>query len=79
MLEMRPGCERCDGDLPPTSGDALICSFECTFCQHCATTQLGGTCPNCEGGLLPRPTRAEALLGKFPATTTRTYNPALSS
>jgi hypothetical protein len=79
MLEMRPGCERCDRDLPPASGEALICSFECTFCQDCATTQLRGTCPNCQGDLVRRPTRAEALLAQFPATTARTYNPAPSS
>lgn len=30
MLEMRPGCECCDKDLPPDSVDARICTFECT-------------------------------------------------
>lgn len=30
MLELRPGCECCDKDLPPDSGDARICTFECT-------------------------------------------------
>jgi hypothetical protein len=32
MLELRPGCECCDKDLPPDALDARICSFECTFC-----------------------------------------------
>jgi len=30
MLELRPGCECCDKDLPPDSADARICTFECT-------------------------------------------------
>ncbi|HEX9748758.1 MAG TPA: DUF1272 domain-containing protein, partial [Methylomirabilota bacterium] len=30
MLELRPGCECCDRDLPPGAEDARICSFECT-------------------------------------------------
>jgi hypothetical protein len=33
MLQLRPDCECCDADLPPDSGDAPICSFECTFCR----------------------------------------------
>ncbi len=71
MLEMRPDCERCGTDLPPDSGAARICSFECTFCAGCADGPLGGTCPNCGGDLAPRPTRAEALLAGFPAATER--------
>ena len=39
MLELRPGCECCDRDLPPESPDALICSFECTFCRDCAQSR----------------------------------------
>ena len=31
MLELRPGCECCDRDLPPDSDQARVCSFECTF------------------------------------------------
>ena len=33
MLELRPGCECCDKDLPPDSMEARICSYECTFCR----------------------------------------------
>ena len=33
MLDLRPNCECCDTDLPGDSPDALICSFECTFCR----------------------------------------------
>jgi hypothetical protein len=75
MLQMRPGCECCDRDLPPDSSEAMICSFECTFCSDCVTTVLHGVCPNCGGGFSPRPTRAAALLQKYPAMTERTHNP----
>lgn len=74
-LEMRPGCERCDTDLPPESDGARICSFECTFCADCTDGPLAGTCPNCGGVLRARPTRATALLAKHPAVTERTYSP----
>ena len=37
MLKLRPNCECCDKDLPPDAADALICTFECTFCADCAT------------------------------------------
>lgn len=70
MLEMRPGCECCDKDLPPEA-EALICSFECTFCPECAETVLKGVCPNCGGNFAPRPTRAAKLLMKSPASTRR--------
>jgi hypothetical protein len=35
MLELRPTCENCNTPLPPDATDAMICSFECTFCRHC--------------------------------------------
>jgi hypothetical protein len=57
MLEMRPNCERCGRDLPADAADAVICSFECTFCAACAQSNLGGKCPNCSGVLERRPTR----------------------
>ena len=75
MLELRPGCECCDRDLPPDSPDAVVCSFECTFCRACAEQRLGGRCPNCGGELVARPRRSTALLGKFPASTKRVHNP----
>lgn len=40
MLELRPNCECCDKDLPPDSLEAVICTFECTFCQSCASGVL---------------------------------------
>ena len=71
MLELRPNCECCDRDLPPSASDAVICSFECTFCIGCASGVLKGKCPNCGGNLMPRPTRAVALLAKSPASSAR--------
>ena len=56
-LELRPNCEYCDRDLPPGSVDARICSYECTFCAECVETHLHNVCPNCGGGLVPRPIR----------------------
>ena len=51
MLEIRPNCECCDKDLPPDSLEAMICTFECTFCASCADAVLHGVCPNCGGNL----------------------------
>lgn len=71
MLALRPSCEKCDRDLPPESGDARICSFECTFCVACAEGVLNGVCPNCGGGFERRPVRPAAALVKYPASTER--------
>lgn len=54
-LEMREHCERCDVALAP-DGDAVICSFECTFCRSCAEA-MDFVCPNCSGELVTRPKR----------------------
>ena len=61
MLEMRPNCETCNRDLPPTSPEAFICSYECTFCVECTTGPLRQTCPNCGGNLERRPVRQPKL------------------
>lgn len=74
MLALRPNCECCDRDLPATSADARICSFECTFCVDCAAT-LGSRCPNCGGELLTRPRRPAAKLARYPASTERVLKP----
>jgi hypothetical protein len=71
MLQLRPNCECCDKDLPPDAPDAMICTFECTFCADCATEVLGGLCPNCGGNFSPRPIRPSALLTKYPASAER--------
>lgn len=75
MLELRPGCECCDRDLPPDSAGARICSFECTFCADCADQRLQGRCPNCGGELLPRPRRPAEKLARFPASAVRVHKP----
>ncbi len=56
-LELRPNCEYCDKDLPPAATDAMICTYECTFCANCVETKLHNVCPNCGGGFAPRPIR----------------------
>jgi uncharacterized protein len=56
-LELRPNCEYCDVDLPPVATNAMICTFECTFCESCVETHLHNVCPNCGGGLAHRPIR----------------------
>ena len=71
MLDLRPNCECCNKNLPPAATDAMICSFECTFCRDCAETTLGGRCPNCGGGLVARPIRPAEKLAQYPASTVR--------
>ncbi len=68
MLELRPNCECCDKDLPPEAADARICTYECTFCAHCADGPLKGVCPNCSGNFAARPIRPPAMLARHPAS-----------
>ena len=81
MLEIRPTCEHCNKSLPANSTEAMICSFECTFCQLCADEILDNVCPNCGGGFTQRPVRPsknykdENYLGKYPASTTVKHRP----
>ncbi|MFC0462792.1 DUF1272 domain-containing protein [Kineococcus gynurae] len=72
---MRPTCERCDRDLPPTAQDAWICSFECTWCADCAASVLAGRCPNCGGRLSPRPPRDEERPPSTPVSTGGVVDP----
>jgi len=74
MLALRPSCEHCDRDLPFDSDQAMICTFECTFCRDCVRL-LAGTCPNCGGNFQPRPIRPAHLLKKYPAATERVHKP----
>ena len=71
MLELRPNCECCDKDLPPDAADAMICTYECTFCADCAMGVLGGVCPNCGGNFAPRPIRPAAMLVRNPPSAIR--------
>jgi len=81
MLELRPTCENCNKNLPPSSLEAMICTFECTFCATCVEKILGNVCPNCGGGFCPRPIRPTAdwkggnFLGAYPAGTTVRHRP----
>jgi hypothetical protein len=68
MLALRPNCECCDRDLPPASPEAMICSYECTFCRDCAGRVFQGRCPNCGGELVRRPIRPAERLQKHPAS-----------
>jgi hypothetical protein len=71
MLQLRPNCECCDTDLPADSARAMICSFECTFCESCARERLAGKCPNCGGELVRRPIRPQGALQRDPASSER--------
>lgn len=79
MLELRPNCEGCDKDLPPSSTEACICSYECTFCLSCVESLLLNVCPNCGGGFSPRPIRPQyeyrqgVSLATRPASTRRVH------
>jgi hypothetical protein len=75
LLELRPNCECCDKDLPPHAADAMICTFECTFCRNCVKTKLGGVCPNCGGNFAPRPIRPLEKLENNPPSTVRVRKP----
>ena len=80
-LELRPTCEHCNKALPPEAGDAMICSFECTFCRTCVEQVLENVCPNCGGGFSPRPIRPAAnwrgdnFIGAYPPSTTVRHRP----
>lgn len=75
MLELRPTCENCNKKLPPDSIEAMICSYECTFCKDCVDNLLENVCQNCGGGFTQRPVRPKNnlkrnnFLGKHPAGT----------
>jgi len=77
-LQLRPNCEYCDKDLAPDAPDAMICTYECTFCPACVAT-LRNVCPNCGGGFAPRPIRPKnewrpgLSIEKQPASTKRVH------
>ena len=74
MLDIRPTCEHCNKSLPFDSDEAMICTFECTYCQDCVT-MLKEVCPNCSGNFSKRPIRPEILLKIHPVSTTMIYKP----
>lgn len=81
MLDLRPNCQLCDCDLPPSSDQARICSYECTYCATCVETVLHNVCPTCAGNFVPRPIRPQRAwregkivgLGHHPAGTQRRH------
>ena len=78
MLQLKPGCETCDLDLPPTAL-AMVCSFECTFGSRCASDLLQNVCPNCGGELVRRPVRPAERVAANPASTERVYRPLVGA
>ena len=66
MLEIRQCCENCGKTLPNDSSEAMICSYECTFCIQCVENILENVCPNCGGGFEKRPSRPNSQLAKYP-------------
>lgn len=80
MLEIRPICENCGKPLPNGSMEAMICSFECTFCTDCVTNILQNVCPNCGGGFEKRPSRptncvTENCVQNYPVGTEKKFRP----
>ena len=75
MLEIRQCCENCGKSLPNDSNEAMICTFECTFCIQCVENILENVCPNCGGGFEKRPTRPNSQLGKYPLRNDKVFRP----
>jgi hypothetical protein len=75
MLEIRQCCENCGKSLPNDSSEAMICSYECTFCMLCVENTLANVCPNCGGGFEKRPTRPKEQLKKFPMSIDKVFKP----
>ena len=71
MLKLKPNCECCDTDLPADAANAVMCSFECTFCRDCAEQFFNGICPNCRGELVRRPNRPAEKLVSYPVSSER--------
>ncbi|MDM1043224.1 DUF1272 domain-containing protein [Elizabethkingia sp. HX WHF] len=75
MLELRQCCENCGKDLPNESSEAMICTYECTYCKDCVENILENVCPNCGGGFEKRPTRPKSGLEKYPMRADKVINP----
>ncbi|RMA58014.1 DUF1272 domain-containing protein [Ulvibacter antarcticus] len=77
MLELRQNCENCNKTLPPNSTEAMICTYECTFCKDCVDNVLQNVCPNCSGGFEKRPIRPKIELESNPPTDIVVYKPVI--
>jgi len=75
MLEIRPNCEHCNKELSNTSTEAMICSFECTYCKKCALEIFENVCPSCSGNFVERPIRPKNHIEKYPASSKQVFKP----
>ena len=75
MLEIRPNCEHCGKDLPNISTEAMICSFECTYCKECALEIFENVCPSCAGNFVERPIRPAKMIAKYPTSSKKVFDP----
>ena len=75
MLELRSCCEQCEKELLPDSTEAMICSFECTYCRECALILFENVCPSCGGNFHPRPIRPKGMLQKYPSSGKKVFEP----
>jgi hypothetical protein len=75
MLILKPSCEHCNKSLPANSMEAMICSFECTFCTACVHEILQNVCPNCGGGFERRPVRPQKALSKYSMSQQEVHHP----
>jgi hypothetical protein len=75
MLEIRLNCENCDKNLPNESNEAMICTYECTYCKDCVENILKNVCPNCGGGFEKRPTRPQEHLKMYPPRKDKVLKP----
>ncbi|WP_334059028.1 DUF1272 domain-containing protein [Polaribacter sp. P097] len=75
MLQIRPTCEHCNKALPNHSTEAMVCSFECTYCKTCAIEIFKNVCPSCSGNFVERPIRPSKMLEKYPASTIEIFKP----
>ena len=79
MLEIRQNCENCGKSLPNDSNEAMICTYECTFCAECVENILENVCPNCGGGFEKRPTRPKSQLKKNPPRKDKVLKPIIDN
>ncbi len=79
MLEIKISCENCNKELPNDSSDAMICTYECTFCKDCVDDILFNVCPNCGGGFEKRPTRPKDSLVKNPVRIDKVSKPVIEN
>lgn len=75
MLLLKPNCEHCGIDLPNNSTEAMICSFECTYCKNCALELFENVCPSCGGNFVARPIRPSKMLEKYPSSKEVIFKP----